>query len=383
MQDFRSQFQFTQECNKIFLDSAATTQKPKIVLNRINDYLQFIANPGRNPFGKSQNIFNQIQDARKTISDFFNTKENNLAFTAGVTDGMNKLALSLGSYFKDQDSEILICNQDHKSTTLPWVELAKKNPNIKIHKYNLHPFTGEIDEKDLLSKITSNTKLIVFTHSHNIFGVVNNIKSIVQKIPKNILTVLDSAQTVSHIKVDFKSLGVDYLLFSGHKLFALEGSGALISSQKGQKHLKQVFHGGGVEDLNYPNIFEVGTPNTAGILSMQSAIEFIKGYGIQNIHKKVTDLTTYCIQELSKLPGITFTPGVAYNKKSQNTGIISFKIDSELEQIIEVLDHENINIRIGTHCSSDNQFDATLRVSLHAYNEKQDIDKLIQTLGKL
>ena len=204
-----------------------------------------------------------------------------------------------------------------------------------------------------------------------------------QKIPKNILTVLDSAQTVSHIKVDFKSLGVDYLLFSGHKLFALEGSGALISSQKGQKYFKQIFHGGGVEDLNYPNIFEVGTPNTAGILSMQSAIEFIKGYGIQNIHKKVTDLTTYCIQELSKLPGITFTPGVAYNKKSQNTGIISFKIDSELEQIIEVLDHENINIRIGTHCSSDNQFDATLRVSLHAYNEKQDIDKLIQTLGKL
>ena len=381
--EFRSNFNYFKNNKSIYLDSAATTQKPKQVIDSISMYLNNCANPGRTPFGRSNEINLEIEDSRNKIASYFNTQSNNLAFTSGVTDGMNILSQSLLSYIIDSEAEILVCESDHKSTILPWIELSKKHKNIKIKYYNLQPFTGLIDEKDLIDKITPKTKIIVLTHAHNVFGIVNDVNSITSKIPSSIITILDSAQTASHIKVDFKTLGIDFLLFSGHKMFALEKTGGILSTQRGQGILTKIHHGGGNEESTYPHILEVGTQNTSGIISMKTAIEIIETYGISNLHENVKELTKYCIDKLSSIPKIKFTPGPAYNNHSNNTGIISFEIEADLFEIGTLIDSQNINIRLGKHCSSDINFKDTLRISIHAYNNKEDIDKIVNILQEI
>jgi cysteine desulfurase/selenocysteine lyase len=377
MNSFRSRFPYFQKNKAVYLDSAATTQKPKQVIDAVTDYLQNTANPGRNPFGRSQELYEQIEEARKDIAQFFNAKSSSLAFNSGVTDGMNKLSQSLKSHLLKDQTEILLCDQDHKSTILPWLELAKQNPSIKISTYRLQPFAGLIDTQDLLSKITDKTKVVVLTHAHNVYGLINDIKSITKQLPDSVLTILDAAQTVSHTKIDFQQLGIDFMLFSGHKMFALEGIGGLISSSESSKLLHQVEFGGGVENNEYPSCIEVGTPNTIGIISLKAAVKFIKSQSISNIEKQVSDLTNCCISKLLNIPSLELLPGPCYNAKSPNTGIISFKLNEYTDTFLCKLEKNNIAIRIGNHCSNNINNQESIRISLHAYNNQEDINKFL------
>jgi cysteine desulfurase/selenocysteine lyase len=170
---------FRQNPDIIYLDSAATSQKPQIVVDEVAKYLTKTANPGRSSFGLSLEIQNLIEEARGKIATFFGAKSEKLAFTTGTTDGMNIIAQSLAKNILEEGDEILICNQDHKATILPWInlvsELKVKSKKVHIKNYTLDPFTGLIDQKDLQNKITEKTKFVVLTHAHNVFGVVNPI----------------------------------------------------------------------------------------------------------------------------------------------------------------------------------------------------------------
>jgi cysteine desulfurase/selenocysteine lyase len=374
---------FQNNPNIVYLDSAATSQKPQIVVDEVSKYLIKTANPGRSSFGLSLEIQYLIEEARGKIATFFGAKNENLAFTTGATDGMNIITQSLAKNILKDDDEILICNQDHKATVLPWVNLVKElgviNKKIQIKNYNLDPFTGLIDIKNLQNQISEKTKLVILTHSHNVFGVVNPILEITKNLPSRIITVLDMAQTVGHIPINFKNLNVDLAVFSGHKMFSSDAIGGLLAGDKVKNSFKQIKFGGGVETKTFPDILEVGTKNTVSIISLGASVDFIQKIGIVNIQKQVDFLTKYLLQKLQKIDNLEFMPGVAFNSKLENTGIISFKPLFETEKLECLLAKNNINLRIGQHCAQE--LPDSVRVSLHAYNNLEDMDFLIQLLN--
>lgn len=374
---------FKNNPNIIYLDSAATSQKPQIVVDEVVKYLTKTANPGRSSFGLSLEIQDFVEAAREKIATFFDAKSENLAFTTGTTDGMNIIAQSLAKNILKDDDEILICNQDHKATILPWInlvsELKVKSKKVHIKNYTLDPFTGLIDQKDLQNKITEKTKFVVLAHAHNVFGVVNPVLEITKNFPSRIITVLDMAQTAGHIPINFTKLGVDLAVFSGHKMFSSDAIGGLLAGDKVKNSFKQIKFGGGVETKTFPDILEVGTKNTCGIISLGASVDFIEQIGIINIQKQVGFLTKYMLQKLQKIDNLEFMPGVAFNSKLENTGIISFKPLFETDKLECLLANNNINLRIGKHCTQE--LPDSVRVSLHCYNNLEDIDFLIQILN--
>jgi cysteine desulfurase / selenocysteine lyase len=366
----------------IYLDSAATSQKPQIVIDEVTKYLTKTANPGRSNFGLSLQTQDLIENIREKVATFFGAKTENLAFTTGVTDGINSIVQSLAKNILETDDEILICLQDHKATILPWLNLVKKlektGKKIHIKNYGLDPFSGLIDIKKLQNQVTQKTKFVILTHSHNVLGAINPISQITKILPKNIVTVLDMAQTAGHIPVNFENLNVDLAVFSGHKMFSLEGVGGLFASHKIRNNFEQIKFGGGTESQTFPDILEIGTKNTVSIISLGTAVDFIQNIGIANIQKQTEFLTQELLEKLKKFDNIEFMSGVAFNSKLENTGIISFKPSFEIEKL-EFLSQENhINLRIGKHCTQE--LPDSVRVGLHAYNNLEDIDFLIKTI---
>lgn len=295
---------FKNNPNIIYLDSAATSQKPQIVIDEVSKYLTKTANPGRNSFGLSLQTQDLIENIREKVANFFGAKTQNMAFTSGTTDGMNIIIQSLAENILKDGDEILICNQDHKATILPWLnlvlELEKTGIKVHLKNYKLDPFTGLIDIKDLQSQITDKTKFVILTHAHNVFGVVNPILEVTKTLSQKIITVLDMAQTAGHIPVDFNNVNVDLAVFSGHKMFSLEGIGGLLVSDKVKNNFKQIKFRGGVETNKFPDILEVGTKNTTGIISLGAAVDFIQNIGITNIQKQTEFLTQDLLQKLQK-----------------------------------------------------------------------------------
>jgi cysteine desulfurase / selenocysteine lyase len=340
------------------------------------------ANPGRSSFGLSLQTQDLIENIREKVANFFGAKSQNLVFTSGTTDGMNIITESLAKNILEDGDEILLCNQDHKATTLPWqnlvFEMAKMGKTIQIKNYKLDPFTGLIDQKKLQNQITQKTKFVILTHAHNVFGVVNPILEITKTLPQKIITVLDMSQTAGHIDVNFEKLGTDLAVFSGHKMFSLEGIGGLFASDKVKNNFEQIKFGGGVETKTFPDILEPGTKNTVGIISLGAGIDFIKTVGIENIQKQVEFLTQTFLESLRKVENIEFMPGLGFDSRLENTGIISFKPNFEIEKLEHLSEENQINLRIGKHCTQE--LPDSVRVSLHAYNSLEDVDFLFKTM---
>jgi cysteine desulfurase / selenocysteine lyase len=384
MNKITTQFPFFQNNPGIaYLDSAATTQKPCYVIDKVNQYLIKTSNPGRNGFGLSSQVQSEIEEIRCKVVVFLGIELRNFAFCRGATHAMNTIVRSLASHILEDGDEILLCQDDHKATILPWTNLAillgQFNINIKIVSYKTDPFCGLIDVEDLLAKINCHTKFVIMTHAHNIFGVVNDIQSITKKLPKDVITVLDIAQSIGHIDVDLAKIGVDLAVFSGHKMFALESIGGLFASNKVKPWFKQSDFGGGAHILSFPHILEVGTQNTVGIISLGAAIDFIEKIGLQNIQPHCKELVMQLYNQLQALNNIDFLPGIAFDKGLCSTGIICFESSLDLDFLQYQLDKSHINIRIGKHCTQ-NTLDS-VRVSFHIYNQSQDIQRLMKVLN--
>ncbi len=383
---------FEEKINKhklIYLDNSATTQKPKNVINAISNYYKTSnANTHRSVHELASRATIQLEAARGTVAKFIGADVEEIIFTSGTTDSLNKLALSLQSIINKGD-EIILTEMEHHSNIVPWQQIAEKTgATIKWLEITKD---FRLDLTTLKKMITKRTKILSLTQVSNVLGTINPIKAIItnaKNINPEIITVIDAAQSVPHIKVDVKELGCDFLAFSGHKTLGPTGIGVLYGRRELLTKMSPFSFGGGMilevtkqksswNDIPYK--FEAGTPNIEGAVGLRAAIEYLENLEVQNIERQMQELTEYGLKRLKTIKGLTIIgPKDAKNRAP----MFSFNINGlHSHDISEILNKRGIAIRGGNHCAmplfEKIKQNGASRASLYLYNTKEEIDALV------
>src|SRR3990167_863222 len=340
----------------VYLDNAATTQKPRHVIKAVQDYYEnYNSNVHRGIHTLSEEATLQYEEAHKKVASFINAGFEEVIFTKGTTESINLLAYSLSEWLKEND-EIILTEMEHHANLVPWQQLAKrKKLRLKFARIK-EDYTLDMDHfKSLLNE---NTKIVSVCHASNVFGTINDVKKISELAHEyNALVIADSAQVISHMKIDVKDLDVDFLAFSGHKMLAPTGIGVLYGRKKLLLSLDPFLTGGGmISDVSkndskwadLPNKFEAGTPNISGAIALGAAIDYIEMIGMDEIQRITKDLVTYTMEKLAELDNISiYGPG-----SEDRTALISFNlVGIHPHDVAEILDKEGIAIRAGHLCA--------------------------------
>ena len=376
----------------IYLDNAATTQKPKIVLEAIDNYYkENNANIHRGVHTLSQNATELYENARKKIAKFINSEnEKEIIFVRGATEAINLVSNSYVRPLLNSGDQIIISQMEHHANIVPWqIVCDEKNAELKILPMNQN---GELIINELESMINEKTRFIAINHVSNSLGTINPIENIIKIAHKhNIKILVDGAQAVQHIPIDMKKIDADFYCFSGHKIYAPSGIGILYGKKKLLDEMLP-YQGGGdmIKSVTFektiyndvPNKFEAGTPNISGAIALGAAIDYITNLGIKNIAKHETELLEYATEEINKINGVRII-GNAENKAS----VLSFVIDNvHPHDVGTIMDAEGVAIRAGNHCNQPvmdfYSIPATARASFAIYNTKEDVDKLIAAITK-
>ena len=374
----------------IYLNNAATTFKPKVVIDEINDYYTFNnSNINRGVDSFSYKVTNKYEQARENVANFINAKKEEIVFTKGTTNSINIVARSLESTIKDGDN-IIISVIEHHSNFVPWQKLCERK-NAKLIVLDVNE-DGTINLESLKKLINDKTKIVALNHVSNTLGGINKIKEI-SKLVHNInsLLLVDGAQALSSLNIDVKDLDVDFYAFSAHKIYGPMGLGILYGKEKLLNEMEPVEYGGemidsvSIENTTYkkaPYKFEAGTMEISSVLAFSKAIDYLKDVGINKIHEHIFDLRAYLINKLSKIDNIEI-----YNKNNTNSSIVLFNIKGiHSHDIGSLLDKYKIIVRAGHHCAEPFMkylnVNSTVRISLGLYNTKEEIDKMIEVLKK-
>ena len=374
----------------IYLDNGATTFKPKVVIDAMNDYYtKYCANAHRGDYSISYKVDLAYEDARIKIAKFINADPDEVVFTSGSTEGLNIIATGFFDNLLAPGDEIIISNSEHASNILPWFRLANKH-NLII-KYveldsNLHVTLDSIKKE-----VTPKTKVIALAEITNVVGDVRPIKEICTFAHQNnIFVVCDGAQSVPHKKTDVKDSDVDFLVFSGHKMCGPTGIGVLYGKKELLDSVEPLALGGGMnESFDSPNeIFlkelpqrlEAGTPNIAGVIGLGAAVDYLNKIGMDTISIYEQKLKKYLIDNLVKIPYIQIV------NEEADCGIVAFNVEGIFSQDVAFyLNKYNVCVRAGNHCAKilKNSIGVknTVRVSLYFYNTKEEIDDLVELLS--
>ena len=382
---------FKKNKNLVYFDNGATTLKPQCVIDAITDYYSsYTANAHRGDYDNSVEVDQKYENVREKIKEFINAnKSSEIIFTKGTTDSLNMIVFGFMENYLHDGDEVLLSRSEHASNILPWMELANRI-GIKVKFIELDD-NFSITKENIESAITANTKVISLAHVTNVIGDVRDINMIGDICKsKNILFVVDAAQSMGHIKIDVQKSNVSFLAFSAHKMLGPTGVGGLYGKYELLDKLVPTEYGGGmnaffessgeVEYKELPERLEAGTQNIAGVIGMGSAIDYINNIGIENIHNYEMKLKKYAIKKLENIKDLTI-----YNKNSQS-GIIVFNIDKIFSQDLAVyLNHYKICVRSGNHCAKilkdEIKTTNTCRASFYFYNTKEEIDLLVKVLN--
>lgn len=374
----------------IYFDNGATTLKPKTMIDEVNKYYTtYTSNAHRGDYDNSLKVDKKYEEVREKVKQFINAKDSKeIVFTKGATDSLNMIAFGFMKYYLHEGDEVLISKSEHASNILPWMELAN-TIGIKVKFIELDK-DYIVSIESLKRAITPKTKVISLAHITNVIGDVRDIEMIGKFChEKNIIFVVDAAQSIGHIKIDVSKSNIDFLAFSAHKMLGPTGVGVLYGKEELLDKLVPLEYGGGmnaffestgeVEYKTLPWKLEAGTQNIAGVIGMGAAIDYINSIGIDNIHKYELELKKYALEKLEKIDGV-----VIYNKNAQS-GIIVFNVDKIFSQDLAVyLNHYKICVRSGNHCAKilkeEIKATNTCRASLYIYNTKEEIDKLVYAL---
>jgi cysteine desulfurase/selenocysteine lyase len=370
----------------VYLDNAATSQKPQAVIDAlVQYYTQYNANIHRGVYLLSERSTQAYEDARVKLQRFMNAAESReIIYVRGSTEGINLVAQTWGRQHVGAGDEILITAMEHHSNIVPWQILCEeKGARLRVGPINDR---GELIMDEFEKLINDRTRLVSVAHVSNALGTINPVKQIVQMAhAKNIPVLVDGAQAAPHMKVDVQALDCDFYAISGHKVFGPTGIGALYGKAKLLESMPP-YQGGGDMILSVtfektiyshiPNKFEAGTPNIAAVIGWGTAIDYLTRIGMENIASYEHALLTYANEAIGQVPGVRLI-GTAREK----TGVLSFVLDGiHPHDVGTVLDQEGIAVRTGHHCAQPvmERFGvpATVRASLAFYNTKQEINAL-------
>lgn len=378
------------ESNKelVYLDSAATSIKPQIVIDKINEYYtKYGVNIHRGVYDLSGIATNEYEELRNVVAKFINSKPEEVVYTKGTTDGINKLAYMLENRINEND-EIIVSVLDHHSLIMPWQNIAlKKKAKLVFVPLNEN---NQITVENFKKCLNQNTKIVALTHVSNVLGVISPVKEITKLAHEvGAIVVLDGAQSVPHMKVDVKDLDVDFLAFSGHKMMAPTGTGILYGKYKLLNSLEPAEFGGDMNDgvekysstyKDAPEKFEAGTQNIEGVIAFKKAIDYLSNLGLENVHKHSKELAKYVVEQIKD------NPLVELYTKNPESGIVTFNIkDVHPHDVATFLSSYNICIRAGHHCAQLITHHlgcmGTVRASFYIYNTLEDAKKLVEAIN--
>ncbi|MGM8215317.1 cysteine desulfurase [Bacillaceae bacterium W0354] len=394
-EEVRKQFPIlNQEVNEhplVYLDSAATSQKPQSVIDSIKEYYEgYNSNVHRGVHTLGTRATEGYESARETVKRFINASSiKEVIFMRGTTTAINTVAHSYGRSHLSEGDEIVITPMEHHSNIIPWQQAAKATGATL--KYIPMQADGTLSLDDVKNTITSNTKIVAITHVSNVLGTINPIKDITKIAHEHgAVIVVDGAQAAPHMKVDVQDLDVDFYAFSGHKMCGPTGIGVLYGKQEHLEKMEPVEFGGEMIDFVHlyestwkelPWKFEGGTPIIAGAIGLAKAIDFLNEVGLDQIEQHEHELVQYAMEQMETIDGITI-----YGPKKR-AGLVTFNLDDcHPHDLATALDSLGIAVRAGHHCAQvlmkELQVTATARASFYLYNNKEDVDYFVSGLQK-
>jgi len=375
----------------VYLDSANSSQKPQVVIDRIYDfYSKEFSNVGRSIHYLAVAATNMYENTRVSVQKFINAKDKNeIVFTKGATEAINLVASTYGQKYLKSEDEVLLTELEHHSNYVPWHYL-RKSKGVKIQFADVND-DGEVTLESIEKKITSKTKMIAITHLSNVTGAILPIKEITELAhSKNIPVLIDGCQGAPHLKLDMQDIDCDFYAISCHKMYGPTGLGILYAKKKWLEELPPYQGGGGMigevkkEGITYgdlPNKYEAGTMQTAQVIAFDESIKFLNKIGIENVMKHESELINYGQEILRKNNSVKLIG----NPKNKG-GVLSFTLDGiHPHDIATILDEDGVAIRAGHHCCQilhdKLNIPASARASLGIYNTKDDLDKLNNALN--
>lgn len=389
---WREYFSLIAKSNNSYLDSAATSQKPKNVIasSRVF-YNKYNANTNRGAYDLSVTATKVYEDCRHAVAKFLNAKNTNeIVFTKNATEASNLVAYSYGLDNLHAGDEVILSIMEHHSSIVPWQKVCKATGATLKYMYVNNNY--ELEKNEIDSKITKNTKIVVISSISNVLGTINDVDYITKAAHKvGAVVIADISQSIAHAPFDVTKLNVDFVLFSAHKMYGPQGIGVLYGKQQLLDKMSPFLMGGDMIEYvteqtttfaPLPNKFEAGTQNVAGAYGLKSAIEFIEGVSYKYIAKYENKLGEYLYNQLKKLP---FVDVYATTNKSNRSGVISFNIRGiHAHDVASILNSKGVCVRSGNHCAQPLvnylKLDSTLRASVAIYNNSQDVDNLVSAL---
>ena len=378
-----------------YLDSGATTQKPKQIIEAMKDFYEnYNANPHRGAYNLSVEATEIYENARDKIAKFIDAKhKEEIIFAKNASESLNLIAYSYGMGNLQKNDEIVISIMEHHSNLVPWQRVSQVTGAKLNYMYINEDF--ELSDKEIESKITDKTKIVGITHVSNVLGTINNIEKIIKYAhKKGAIVIVDCSQSIPHMKIDVQKLDADFIVFSGHKMLAPLGIGVLYGKKEILNKMTPFIMGGDMIEYVYeqnstfaplPNKFEAGTQNVEAVIGLATAIDYIENIGYNRIQKIENEIMLYAKKQLSKLDYLTLylTPN-----EQNHSSVISFNINNiHPHDVASILDSQGVCIRSGNHCAQPLMrylnIDSTCRASFYFYNTKKDVDKLVEALNKV
>ena len=391
--NIRKNFPLLQQMDTIYLDNAATAQRPSCVLAAVQEfYEQKNANPLRGFYPLSLEATESYQEARKTVQEFIHAEEpEEIIFTRNTTESLNLVAYSYGLNFLKEGDEIAVTIMEHHSNLLPW-QMVSRMTGAKLH-YLECTSEGELTDEELQKGINERTRLVAVAQVSNVLGCVNPLQKITEMAHRvGAVVVVDGAQSVPHMPVDVQALDADFLAFSGHKLMGPMGIGCLYGKLELLEKMPPFLTGGEMIDsvtrdgavyAELPHKFEAGTVNAGGAVALAAAIDYLESVGLENVHAQEQALTRYAYEGMKKIPGVNI---LGSDDPDKHCGILSFTVDGvHPHDIATILDSCHVDVRAGHHCAQPLLaylgVRSCARASLAFYNTTADIDRFLAALG--
>lgn len=392
--DYQKDFPIFKNKDIVYLDSAATTQKPKYVIDKVNKFYETLnANPHRGAYSLSMDATEAYESTREKISKFIGARyKEEIIFTKNASEALNLIAYSYGLDNLLPDDEVVLSIMEHHSNLVPWQYITKRTGSKLNYMYINENY--ELDDCEIKNKITNKTKIVAITHISNVLGTVNKVKEIIKYAHKmGAIVVVDGSQSIPHMKIDVQDLNADFFVFSGHKMFAPLGIGVMYGKREILNKMQPFLMGGDMIEYVYeqkttfaplPNKFEAGTQNVEGVVGLGAAIDYIESIGYDKINKIEQVLYNKAICELKKLDFIElYIP----SNKEKYSSVISFNVKGvHPHDVASILDSYSVCVRSGNHCAQPllryMGIDSTCRMSFSIYNTEDDILRLVISLKK-